>query len=111
MENPLLVYSVNLRVRFYYGWGNVAVNILIIGATRGIGLRLLEMTIEKSLSVTVLVRDPEKIRISNKDLKVVKGDILDRMSVDVAMEGQDAVCCNLGIRPTRKNRYPFFQRE
>ncbi len=76
--------------------------ILIIGATRGIGMSLLEQALDKSYSVTGLVRNPEKIKKKDNNLKVTKGDILDRVSVEVAMEDQDAVCCCIGIRPTRK---------
>ena len=36
-------------------------NILIIGATRGIGLRLLEPALKKEQAVTALARDPSRL--------------------------------------------------
>jgi putative NADH-flavin reductase len=77
-------------------------NILIVGATRGIGLQLLKQALEHGHTVTALVRDPQKLSIQHDRLKVIKGDILDRDSVDLAMVDQDAVCCTLGTLPTRK---------
>lgn len=77
-------------------------NILIIGASRGIGLQLLEQALEQGHKVTALVRDPQKLRKQHERLKVVKGNIVDPGSVELAMAGQDAVCCTIGIRPTRK---------
>lgn len=76
--------------------------ILIIGATRGIGLRLVEQALAQEHRVTALVRDPKRLTRQHERLKVLKGDILDARSVAVATEGQDAVCCTIGIRPTVK---------
>ena len=76
--------------------------ILIIGATRGIGMRLLEQALDKGHTVTALVRKTERLKKIDEKIKMIKGDILDRVSVDVAMEGQDAICCCIGIGPTRK---------
>jgi putative NADH-flavin reductase len=78
------------------------VNILIIGATRGIGLRLLQEALRRGHEVTALARAPGKLSIRHARLRVLKGDILDLSSVELASAGQDAVCCTVGIRPTRK---------
>jgi len=78
------------------------VKVLIIGATRGIGLKLLEQALDRGHTVAALVRKPQRLKKINEKLKVIKGDILDRVSVEVAMEGQDAICCCIGIGPTRK---------
>ena len=84
-------------------------NILIIGATRGIGLQLLEQALTSGHRVTALVRDPQKLKKANAGLNVVKGDILDFVSVAKAMAGQQAVCCCIGIGPTRKPVAVFSQ--
>ena len=76
--------------------------ILIIGATRGIGLRVLEQALEKDHRVTALVRSPQKLTVKHEWLQVMQGDIRDDQSVDKATEGQDAVISCIGIRPTRK---------
>jgi len=78
------------------------VKVLIIGATRGIGLKLLEQAFDRGHTVTALVRKPQRLKKIDEKVKVIKGDILDRVSVEAAMEDQDAVCCCIGIGPTRK---------
>jgi len=84
-------------------------NVLIIGATRGIGLQLLEQALMAGHGVTVLVRDPQKLKKDDADLHVIKGDILDLSAVEQAMAGQEAACCCIGVRPTRKPVAVFSQ--
>jgi putative NADH-flavin reductase len=74
--------------------------ILIIGATRGIGRRLVEQALEKGHTVTALVRrDPRRLDIQHERLKALKGDILDAASIEQALAGQDAVCSTIGVTP------------
>ena len=73
-------------------------NILIVGATRGIGRQLLEQALMSGHTVTALVRNPRRLAIQHERLRVVKGDILDSDSVALAMAGQGAVCCTIGVK-------------
>jgi len=73
-------------------------NILIVGATRGIGRQLLEQALASGHAVTALVRNPQRLAIQHERLRVIKGDILDLDSVARAMAGQDAVCCTIGVK-------------
>jgi len=73
-------------------------NILIVGATRGIGRQLLEQALAAGHTVTALVRTPRRLALRHERLKVVKGDILDPDSVALAMSGQYAVCCTIGVK-------------
>jgi putative NADH-flavin reductase len=73
-------------------------NILIVGATRGIGRQLLDQALSSGHGVTALVRNPRRLAIQHERLRVIKGDILDAESVARAMAGQDAVCCTIGIK-------------
>ena len=77
-------------------------NILIIGATRGIGAKLLDQALSMKNEVTVLARNPAGVERKNDLLRMVGGDILDADAVDSAAEGQDAVCVTIGRGPTRK---------
>lgn len=77
-------------------------NLLIVGATRGIGLTLLEQALQAGHGVTTLVRDPRRLSLQHERLKVMTGDIRDLEAVSRAMAGQDAVCCTIGIPPTWK---------
>ena len=73
-------------------------NILIVGATRGIGRQLLEQALASGHSITALVRNPRRLATQHARLRVIKGDILDSHSVALAMAGQDAVCCTIGVK-------------
>ena len=84
-------------------------NILIIGATRGIGMQLLERALARGHTVTALARNPDKITKRHERLKVLKGDILETESVTRAIADQDAVCCCIGIGLTRKPVTVFSQ--
>jgi putative NADH-flavin reductase len=84
-------------------------NLLIIGATRGIGFQLLEQALEAGHTVTALVRDPQKISKQHDRLRLIQGDILDLASVQQAMAAQDAVCVTIGIGVTWKPVEVFSQ--
>ncbi len=77
-------------------------NILIVGATRGIGLQLLNQALKHGHTVTALVRDPQRLSLQHEQLTVVKGDILDPEPINRAMTDQEAVCCTIGTGLTLK---------
>jgi len=70
--------------------------ILIIGGTGGTGRQIIQQALEEGHQVTALVRSPEKIKIINAHLQIVKGNVLDRESVKRAVQGQEAVLSALG---------------
>jgi putative NADH-flavin reductase len=79
--------------------------LLVVGATGGTGRQLLVQALERGYEVTAFVRDPSRLSIAHRRLTVVRGNVLDRDSVDTAMRGQDAVLSALGHKrffyPTR----------
>jgi uncharacterized protein YbjT (DUF2867 family) len=77
------------------GWGN-RLRILIIGATGGTGRQLVRQALEQGHQVTAFVRKPKKLKIEHANLRVVKGNVLDYASVELAMRDQNAVVCALG---------------
>jgi len=77
-------------------------NILIIGCTQGIGLQLLKQCLEAGHLVTALARHPSKIELHHENLCLMEGDILDPVSVNSAVKGQDSVCLTIGVPITFK---------
>lgn len=71
-------------------------NIIIFGATGSIGKELVPLAINTGYSVTAFVRNRSKITVSNNNLNVIEGDVLDAMTVERAMKGQDVVLVTLG---------------
>jgi putative NADH-flavin reductase len=70
--------------------------IYIIGGTGKTGGELIKQALEQGHTVTALVRNPKKIKISNPNLSVIKGDVLDLSSFDLSVNGHDAVLSSLG---------------
>ncbi|MBL8103635.1 MAG: SDR family oxidoreductase [Anaerolineales bacterium] len=73
--------------------------VVVFGASRGVGLKVVEQALEAGHAVTAFVRSPEKFGIKHENLIVFKGDSMDSASVEKAIEGQEAVISALG--PTR----------
>lgn len=76
--------------------------LVVIGASHGIGLELLQQVLSSGHQVTAVVRSPQRLLIRNENLKVIKGDILEKGAIEEAVKGEDAVCLTIGIKPTRR---------
>jgi putative NADH-flavin reductase len=72
--------------------------LLVLGATGGTGSRLVEQALQQGHVVTAFARDPKKIHLTHDNLRVVTGDVLDRASVNAAVDGQDGVLSAIGTR-------------
>jgi putative NADH-flavin reductase len=77
----------------------------IFGGTGGTGLELTRQALENGHSVRVLVRNPNRMPLSNANMRIVLGNVLDHESVTKTMSGADAVLSCLGqgtlLRNTR----------
>ncbi|CAA9279534.1 Flavin reductase [uncultured Coleofasciculus sp.] len=71
--------------------------IFVIGATGATGQQIVERGLTEGHDITALIRNPDKFKMQHKSLRLVKGDILDRVSLD-AVQQQDAVISSLGTR-------------
>ena len=70
--------------------------LIIFGSTGSVGRLLVEQALQDNHLVTAFLRDPGKLAITNTNLKIIRGDVLDYQSVEKAMENQEAVLCTLG---------------
>jgi len=73
--------------------------IIVFGASRGVGLKVVEQALEAGHTVTAFVRSPEKFGVKHANLMVFKGDSMDAAAVEKAIAGHEAVISALG--PTR----------
>lgn len=71
-------------------------NILVIGATGGTGREIVAQALAAGHTVTALVRNPARVKLSDPRLKVLKGNVLDYQTVESAMKGQESVLSALG---------------
>jgi putative NADH-flavin reductase len=76
--------------------------LLLVGASQGIGFELLQQALQAGHEVTLIARNPDRLEITHEHLNVVKGDILNKSVLEQTVNGQDAVCITIGIKPTRK---------
>jgi uncharacterized protein YbjT (DUF2867 family) len=78
------------------------VNIIVFGASKGVGRQVVQQALEKGHTVTAFARNPNLVPHPN--LSVVQGDALDADAVSQAMTGFDAVICALGSGNTNEAR-------
>ena len=78
-------------------------NIALIAATGNIGQRILNEALDRGHTVTALVRDPEKVTITHKNLSVSQIDIMNPDDVGSKISGHDAVVSAYGPGWTNVN--------
>ena len=71
--------------------------VLIIGASRGIGLETVRAALRAGHRVRALARSAASIPIQDANLDTVSGDALDRDTVRDALQDVDVVIQTLGI--------------
>jgi putative NADH-flavin reductase len=71
--------------------------VLVIGASKGIGLETVKQALEAGHQVRALARSAPRIPIRHSQLEKMKGNALDRATVESALDGIDAVIQTLGI--------------
>jgi putative NADH-flavin reductase len=70
--------------------------LVVFGASRGVGLQVVEQALEAGHLVTAFVRSPEKFTLKHAHLNVLQGDSLDAVAVEQAIKGHEAVVSALG---------------
>lgn len=70
--------------------------IAVFGATGGTGSQVVKQALAAGQQVTALVRDPGRLDVSDANLSVVVGSVLDAAPVQQALQGADAVVVSLG---------------
>jgi len=78
--------------------------IAIFGATGGTGKELVKQTLERGHEITALVRDPQKLSVSDQRVNIIKGDVLNKDDVSKTIQGSDAVLVALGVKPPSKTK-------
>jgi putative NADH-flavin reductase len=72
--------------------------ILIIGASRGIGLETVRQALDQGYQVRAFARSASEIPITHAELRKVNGDALKAEDVAAAVKGADAVIQSLGAK-------------
>jgi len=78
-------------------------NIIVFGATGGTGAAVVSRALEKGWHVTAIVRSPSALTVEHKNLKIVRGDVMDLSSFVNEIIGKDAVVSCLGTGTNLKS--------
>lgn len=71
--------------------------ILIVGASKGIGLETVRQALASGHDVRALARSAEDISVADPKLAKIRGDALNKEDVEAALSDVDAVVLTLGI--------------
>jgi len=77
--------------------------IVVFGASGKTGILLVYQALHQGHVVTAFARQPSKVTIQHKNLRILRGDVLDYETVKPAVDGQDAVLCALGVEKNVPN--------
>ena len=70
--------------------------VLVIGASRGIGLATVQRALEAGHEVRALSRAASRIELTNPRLEKIDGDALDKSAIEKALQSRDCVIQSLG---------------
>jgi putative NADH-flavin reductase len=71
-------------------------NLVVFGASRGVGRSLTELALDADHQVTAVVRNPSAVELDHDALDVVAGDVTDAGSVRRCLRGHDVAFCTVG---------------
>lgn len=66
-------------------------NVVLIGASGFVGNAILNELLSRGHKVTAVVRNPEKINVSNSNLEIVKADVADTNAMVGICKGKEAI--------------------
>jgi putative NADH-flavin reductase len=85
--------------------------LLVLGATGGTGLQIVDQAIERGHSVTAFVRAPDALKRFGDRIVVIPGNLLNTSELQRVLEGHDAALSSFGPRlPVSKADATLLQR-
>ena len=70
--------------------------IAVFGGSGTVGLRLLQVALERGFEVKALVRTPEKLGDLKDKIEIIKGDYFDKEMILKTIEDTEAILSTLG---------------
>lgn len=83
--------------------------ILVFGASGATGYNLVSQGVNHGNIITTYVRDPSKLKIEHKNLRVFKGDVANTQQVEDAIRGQEAIISVLGAANPFKRDFTLIR--
>jgi len=88
----------NLKEKTTSTAGQIAVRLVVLGATGATGLEVVRQALKRGHSVTAFVRSPDGLRAFEDQIDIKKGDLLDGSQLAQVIPGHDAVISAFGPR-------------
>ena len=79
--------------------------VLLLGATGRLGSQILKELNDKGIETSVLVRNPDRVKVKSEHIRVSKGDVTNINDLGIAMEECDVIISALNI--SRKSDFPW----
>jgi len=77
--------------------------IAVFGGSGPVGLRLIQVSLERGFEIRALVRTPEKLGDLSNKIEVIKGDYFDKEMILKTIEGTEVILSTLGPPIGRKH--------
>ena len=84
--------------------------IVVFGGTGNIGQRIVREALDRGHEVTVVSRDPSRVKEKHARLKAVQGNVLDAQSVAKIAQGQDVVVSAIGADRANTPDYAIYRK-
>ncbi|MEH6569251.1 MAG: NAD(P)H-binding protein [Halioglobus sp.] len=84
-------------------------NVLVIGGTKGCGLEVVRLLLERGHSVTAIARHPENMPLEHKNLQNLLGDVTNADRIAELVPGHEVIVSAIGVGPTREPVSVFSQ--
>lgn len=78
---------------------SMALNVVILGATGGVGKAAAVKSLENGYSVTLLVRDPARLDPATKNANIITGDATNPEDLKKVLVNQDVLLFTIGGKP------------
>ncbi len=78
-------------------------NIIVLGATGGTGIEIVERALERGHSVTAFVRSPDALAKFDSKIRLLEGNPIDVRDLARVIPGHDAVLSALGPRDPKRH--------
>jgi len=90
---------------------NMQKTIALFGATGATGNEFLKLALKQNYIVKALVRTPEKLKITDANLTIIKGDLSNEKAISKVVENADNVVCMVSSlkSPQKDLMYDFIR--
>lgn len=75
--------------------------VIVFGASKGLGREVIAAGLAAGHQLSAFARNPDRIDITDENLRLIRGNVLDAEAVTKALRNHDAAVCTLGL-PTKQ---------